>query len=139
MATLIEGILAKPSCFDSTKRIVSPNGEVRYIRCVGVPLGEAVNFAETLKLTTMLEPDVLLLDLHMPDERLHPPELVKNHVAQHTGCVLGISIWNDAAARLLAESLGARVLFDKANMATELVSGILRFCTSNRGEGTRGD
>ena len=103
-------------------------------------VGQAANFAETLKLTTMLEPDVLLLDLHMPDERLHPPELVKNHVAQHTGCVLAISIWNNAAARLLAESLGARVLFDKANMATELVSGILRFCTSNRdGEGACND
>ncbi len=41
MATLIEGILANPSCFDATKRIVRPNGEVRYIRCVGVPLGQS--------------------------------------------------------------------------------------------------
>jgi PAS domain S-box-containing protein len=40
VADLINGILAKPSCFDATKRIVRPNGEVRYIRCVGVPLGE---------------------------------------------------------------------------------------------------
>ena len=41
VADLIKGILAKPSCFDATKRIVRPNGEVRYIRCVGVPLGES--------------------------------------------------------------------------------------------------
>ena len=40
MANLIEGILAKPSPFDATKRIVRPDGEVRYIRCVGVPLVE---------------------------------------------------------------------------------------------------
>jgi DNA-binding NarL/FixJ family response regulator len=95
-------------------------------------VGEAANFAETLKLTTMLHPDVLLLDLHMPDERLHPPELVRHHVGQNTGCVLAISIWNDAAARLLAESLGARELFDKANMATELVPAILRFFSNGQ-------
>jgi len=38
MANLIKGALAKASPFDATKRIVRPNGEVRYIRCVGVPL-----------------------------------------------------------------------------------------------------
>jgi PAS domain S-box-containing protein len=37
MAGLIKGILTKASPFDATKRIVRPNGEVRYIRCVGVP------------------------------------------------------------------------------------------------------
>src|SRR5271170_3906244 len=40
MADLIKGILAKASTFDATKRIVRPNGEVRYIRCVGVPAAE---------------------------------------------------------------------------------------------------
>ncbi len=38
MADLIEGILAKASPFDATKRIVRPNGELRYIRCVGAPI-----------------------------------------------------------------------------------------------------
>jgi len=40
MADLFKGILAKASPFDATKRIVRPNGEVRYIRCVGVPVVE---------------------------------------------------------------------------------------------------
>jgi PAS domain S-box-containing protein len=40
MANLIKGILAKASTFDATKRIVRPNGEVRYIRCVGAPVVE---------------------------------------------------------------------------------------------------
>ena len=40
MADLIRGILAKASPFDATKRIVRPNGEVRYVRYVGVPLAE---------------------------------------------------------------------------------------------------
>ena len=38
MADLIKGALAKASPFDATKRIVRPNGEIRYIRCVGAPL-----------------------------------------------------------------------------------------------------
>jgi PAS domain S-box-containing protein len=40
MADLIKGILAEDSPFDTTKRIVRPNGEVRYIRCVGAPVVE---------------------------------------------------------------------------------------------------
>jgi PAS domain S-box-containing protein len=40
MADLVKGILAKASPFDATKRIVRPNGEVRYIRCVGAPVVE---------------------------------------------------------------------------------------------------
>src|SRR5882724_3965010 len=41
MANLITGVLAKASPFDATKRIVRPNGEVRYIRCVGAPVVES--------------------------------------------------------------------------------------------------
>ena len=40
MANLIKRILAKRSQFDATKRIVRPDGEVRYIRCVGAPIVE---------------------------------------------------------------------------------------------------
>jgi PAS domain S-box-containing protein len=40
LADLIKGLSVKASPFDATKRIVRPNGEVRYIRCVGVPVFE---------------------------------------------------------------------------------------------------
>jgi PAS domain-containing protein len=40
MANLIDGLSAKALPFDATKRIVRPNGEVRYIRCVGVPVAD---------------------------------------------------------------------------------------------------
>jgi DNA-binding NarL/FixJ family response regulator len=93
-------------------------------------VAEAANYSETLALTTALQPDVLLLDLHMPDERDYPPETVKNHVLQNTRCVLAISIWNDDAAKLLAENLGAKVLIDKAKMARELIPAILLFCAA---------
>jgi PAS domain S-box-containing protein len=38
MADLIKGLLVKASSFDATKRIVRPDGEVRFIRCVGAPV-----------------------------------------------------------------------------------------------------
>src|SRR6266851_2801549 len=40
MVNLIKGLSATGTPFDATKRIVRPNGEVRYIRCVGVPVVE---------------------------------------------------------------------------------------------------
>jgi PAS domain S-box-containing protein len=40
MANLVQGLSAKDLPFDATKRIVWPNGEVRYIRWVGTPFGE---------------------------------------------------------------------------------------------------
>jgi PAS domain S-box-containing protein len=43
MTDLIDGISAEASPFDATKRIVRPNGEVRYIRCVGGPVLEHRN------------------------------------------------------------------------------------------------
>jgi PAS domain S-box-containing protein len=38
MANMIKRILEDAEPFDATKRIVRPDGEIRYIRCVGVPL-----------------------------------------------------------------------------------------------------
>ena len=40
MADMIKRVLTEDTPFDATKRIVRPDGEVRYIRCVGVPVVE---------------------------------------------------------------------------------------------------
>ncbi len=40
MADIIKRVLAEDTPFDATKRIVRPDGAVRYIRCVGVPVVE---------------------------------------------------------------------------------------------------
>jgi CheY-like chemotaxis protein len=60
-------------------------------------VGEATSFAETLQLAAGLKPDVLLLDLHMRDEREYPPELVKSQILLHTKCIVAISLYNDDA------------------------------------------
>ena len=91
-------------------------------------VGEATNFAETLQRTAALKPDVLLLELHFDDEREYPAEVVRAQVLLHAKCVLAISLWNDTEAKSLAESLGASVLLDKANLYSELIPAIKQFC-----------
>jgi chemotaxis response regulator CheB len=91
-------------------------------------IGEATSFAETLQLTSALKPDVLLLDPHMPDEREYPPDLIKSQVLLTTKCILGISFWNDADARDLAEAFGATTLLDKTKLYSELVPAIRQYC-----------
>ena len=39
-------------------------------------VGEASTFAETMQMIGDFKPDVLLLDLHMPEKRAFTPELV---------------------------------------------------------------
>jgi DNA-binding NarL/FixJ family response regulator len=42
--------------------------------------GEAKTFAETLELVHNLKPDIVVLDLHMPDEKNYLPESVRLQV-----------------------------------------------------------
>jgi DNA-binding NarL/FixJ family response regulator len=92
-------------------------------------VGEATSFAEAMKMTAALKPNVLLLDLYMRDEHEVPPSFVKSYIDQHDACVLAISLSNDEKARALAESFGAKALLDKANLFSELLPAIRRFCS----------
>ena len=58
-------------------------------------VGESINSAQTLELTAVLKPDVLLLDLLMPDEEAFTQEAIKLHRLHNAGCILAISVWND--------------------------------------------
>jgi DNA-binding NarL/FixJ family response regulator len=91
-------------------------------------VGQATNIAETLQMTAALKPDVLLLELHFDDEREYPAELVKAQIFLHAKCVLAVSLWNDTEAKALAESFGAATLLDKAQLYSELIPAIKRFC-----------
>jgi DNA-binding NarL/FixJ family response regulator len=92
-------------------------------------VGEAKGFAETIQLANALKPDVLLMDLHMSDEREYPPESIKVQLSLDAGCLLAISIWNDEKAKELAERFGARALLDKANLYSELIPTIKKMCS----------
>ena len=91
-------------------------------------LGEAANYKQALSMATAMRPDLVLLDLHMPDESVVEPESVKSQLGQCGSKVLAMSLSSgehDEAARALAESFGAVGLLDKTRFGDELIPAIL--------------
>jgi len=101
MANLIRGILAEPSCFDTTKRIVRPNDEVRYVRCVGAPVVEnqrLKNFVGTA--IDVTEHELLTQELHRREAYLTEAQRLS-----HTGSFgwkpdSGEIVWSDETYRI---------------------------------------
>jgi DNA-binding NarL/FixJ family response regulator len=87
-------------------------------------VGEASTFAETMQMIGDFKPDVLLLDLHMPEKRDFTPELVKAQLG--TVCTVAVSFSNDDDSKALAESYGAATLLDKMSLYTEMLPAIQR-------------
>ncbi len=101
MADLIKDILAKPSPFDATKRIVRPDGEVRYIRCVGVPLGESQGLKRYLGSAL----DVTEQELLTQELRRREAYLAEAQRLSHTGSFgwkpdTGEILWSDETYRI---------------------------------------
>jgi|SRR5580700_2620276 DNA-binding NarL/FixJ family response regulator len=88
-------------------------------------IGEAADFAQTIRMTRDLNPGVVIIDLHMPDGDYVAPQEVKSRL-NHGSQVLAISIWNDERSKELAAGLGAVVLLDKMDLADTLIPTILR-------------
>src|SRR6267154_404770 len=101
MANLINGLSAKASPFDATKRIVRPNGEVRYIRCVGVPVVEN----EILKKYVGSAIDVTEHELVTQELRRREAYLAEAQRLSHTGSFgwkpdSGEIVWSDETYRI---------------------------------------
>ncbi len=101
MANLIQGLSAKASPFDATKRIVRPDGEVRYIRCVGVPVVEN----ETLKKYVGSAIDVTEHELATQELRRREAYLAEAQRLSHTGSFGwrpddGELVWSDETYRI---------------------------------------
>ena len=88
-------------------------------------VGESSDFVQAIQMTKDLEPGVVILDLHMPDEHQITPQDVKSQL-NHGVQVLAISFSNDEDAKELAENLGAAVLLDKVDLAHTLIPTIMR-------------
>jgi PAS domain S-box-containing protein len=101
MTDLISGILAKDSSFDTTKRIVCPNGEVRYIRCAGAPVLENQN----LKKYVGSAIDVTEHELLTQRLRRREAYLAEAQRLSHTGSIgwkpdSGEIVWSDETYRI---------------------------------------
>jgi DNA-binding NarL/FixJ family response regulator len=88
-------------------------------------VGEASTFAMAMQMIADHKPDVLLLDLHMPQKRGLRVPLVKAQLS----CVeytLAVSFANDEEAKSLAAGYGAVALLDKMSLYAQLVPAITR-------------
>lgn len=88
-------------------------------------VGEASSFPAAMQLVADFKPEILLLDLHLPQKRDLQAPLVKSQLS----CIeytLAISFANDEEAKSLAASYGAAALLDKMNLYNELMPAILQ-------------
>jgi PAS domain S-box-containing protein len=115
MANLIQGLVAQASPFDATKRIVRPNGEVRYIRCVGVPVVEN----ETLKKYVGSAIDVTEHELVTQELRRREAYLADAQRLSHTGSFGwrpddGELVWSDETYRIFDYGTTVKPTVDSA-------------------------
>jgi PleD family two-component response regulator len=98
-------------------------------------LSEAHTLPQTVEMASMLQPDVILLDLHMPAIQGFDLSTVKGRLLTCSERVIAMSFSNDDETKALAQEYGAATLLDKANLARELIPALLasvRAISTNR-------
>ena len=57
-------------------------------------VGEAANFQQTLRSATDLKPQIVVMDLHMPDDSSVNPREIKSLLNTFGSRLIAISFWN---------------------------------------------
>ena len=84
--------------------------------------GEAKNYAELVRLLSEAPSDIVLFDVHMPDDMKFDAAWVKTRI--NGSSLLAMSIWNDEETFRIAQTFGALKLLNKANLVSVLVPAI---------------
>ena len=92
-------------------------------------VAESVGFAQTIQLAAKLRPRIIVLDVHMADERKVTPLQLKFGLVGSQ--LLAISIWKDDETIALAKALGAVTLLDKTKLAAELIPAIKQYASQS--------
>src|SRR5580698_4799894 len=136
MANLIKGLLAKASPFDATKRIVRPNGEIRYIRCVGTPAVENDGLKNYIgSAIDVTEHEILTQEL-----RRREAYLAEAQRLSHTGSFgwkpdSGGIVWSDETYRIFEYDRAEkptlnmvlqRIHPDDRSLAQQVIEGVSR-------------
>jgi chemotaxis response regulator CheB len=92
-------------------------------------VAECVSFAQTIEAAAKLHPQVIVLDVHMSDERTVAPSQLKSGLNGLP--LLAISVWIDDETKYLAKAFGAATLLDKTKLAMELIPAIRHYANEN--------
>ncbi|GAC1622413.1 MAG: hypothetical protein PVS2B2_16420 [Candidatus Acidiferrum sp.] len=95
-------------------------------------IGEAVDFAQAIQMAKELRPEVVVMDLYMPNESKVTLEDIRSHLSASSR-VLAISVWIDDDAKSLAQSLGAFALLDKMELSDKLIPTIRQLISMESG------
>jgi two-component system chemotaxis response regulator CheB len=87
-------------------------------------LAEAASLSQTLQLLSNFHPHIVVMDIHIGDERTVKPSMVKLCFVDSP--LLANSLWKDEETKALADSYGAVRLLDKTQLAYELIPAIKR-------------
>ena len=112
-----------PTILKAITRLLAGDPEIQIV-------GEAMSFTQTMQLTGKLRPQVVVMDLHLKDEKDATPSQVKSCLVGSR--LLAMSIWQDDETKTLAETFGAAMLLDKANLAAELIPAIKYYTGRDR-------
>jgi|ERR1700683_2424980 chemotaxis response regulator CheB len=103
---------------ESIRRILGSHAEIYLV-------GEATTFLQAMQMSSDLKPQVVLMDLHMPDDAMISPLEVKTLLNSGASRLLVISIWKDEEANVLADKFGTFTLLDKSHLDQKLIPAIL--------------
>jgi DNA-binding NarL/FixJ family response regulator len=87
-------------------------------------LGEAADFRHMIQSVADLRPQIVVMDLHMPDEKEMSIADIKSHLRGTQ--VLAMSLWTDDETKTLAAKFGAIMLLDKTKLFTDLLPAVRR-------------
>ena len=87
-------------------------------------VGQAANYQQTTQSILDLKPQVVVMDVHMPDESSISPQEIKSVLDTSGSALIAMSFWKDADMQALAKNLGAVTLLDKLTLVTELIPAI---------------
>jgi two-component system response regulator DevR len=88
-------------------------------------LTDTAGLSETMRLISSLRPQIVVMDLHMGDERNVTSSQFKSCLVGSQ--LLAISLWKDDETKALADSYGAVALLDKTKLAYELIPAIKQY------------
>jgi len=88
-------------------------------------VAEATTFAQAMQMRVDFKPEMILMELHLPERRDLTGAFVKSQLLSVP--LLAFSLSNDEEAHALALSCGALALLDKMTLYTDLIPAIIKF------------
>jgi two-component system, NarL family, response regulator DevR len=100
-------------------------------------VGETASYTDTMQITGELKPQVIVMDMHMPDGTTVTSQQIKSLLSASGSRLVATSVWNDQDTKVLADSFGAVRLLDKLSLYAELIPAIKQCAKGYQGTDSR--